>query len=227
MKLSFFLLHVAFSLSFANLSLINYTISRRGGSFPAPDTANLTYLLEQLQIVESRFHQTTRSFLENKVVRKPGHFQGTQGSTVLLGEVGRGGNWFADLQIGEPVQQVDMDLDMLTVDWHIISTSSRIGSFYLDFNSKTYGLETFQVSNDILIHPSGLRKTLAVSYLSRTHGCHPFAHDRAINTNIICALQTSETVDASSAAIRSILRPCTFSIIEPDKIALFSISTSR
>ncbi len=159
-------------------------------------------------------------------MRKPKNVQGTQGSTVLLGEIGREGNWFADLQIGEPVQQVDMDLDMLTVDWHIISTSSRSGSFYLDFNSKTYGLETFQVSNDILIHASGHRKALGISHLSRTHGCYPLAHNRAINTNIICALQTSQTVDASSVAIRSILRPCAFSIAEPDKIALLAISAS-
>lgn len=121
---------------------IHYTISRRSGSFPAPDTANLTYLLEELKVVETRFNATTRDFNGNMVVRKPKRIRGTQGNTILLGEVGREGNWFADLKMGEPAQTVDMDLDMLTADWWVLSTSSSKGSWFLDFNSKTYGLFT-------------------------------------------------------------------------------------
>ncbi|KAH9220100.1 aspartic peptidase domain-containing protein [Leptodontidium sp. 2 PMI_412] len=117
---------------------IHYTISRRSGSFPAPDTANLTYLLEELKVVETRFNATTRDFNGNMVVRKPKRIRGTQGNTILLGEVGREGNWFADLKMGEPAQTVDMDLDMLTADWWVLSTSSSKGSWFLDFNSKTY-----------------------------------------------------------------------------------------
>jgi hypothetical protein len=90
-------------------------------------------------VVEFRFNATTRDFVGNKVVHKPKRLRGTQASSTLLGDVGREGNWFASLNIGEPVQQVDMDLDMLTADWWIFSTSSGKGSFYLDFNSKTYG----------------------------------------------------------------------------------------
>jgi hypothetical protein len=37
------------------------------------------------------------------------------------------------------VQTVDMDLDMLTADWWILSTRSGTGSFFLDFNSQTFG----------------------------------------------------------------------------------------
>ncbi|KAE8448616.1 hypothetical protein EG329_009041 [Mollisiaceae sp. DMI_Dod_QoI] len=122
----------------AALPPIHYTISRRGGSFPAPDAVNLTYLLEQVTIVEDRFGATTRAFQGNKVVRKPKRLHGTQAGTALLGEAGREGNWYASLHIGEPIQEVDMDLDMLTVDWWILSTSSDKGSFFLDFNSKTY-----------------------------------------------------------------------------------------
>jgi hypothetical protein len=118
---------------------IRYPIFRRGGSFPAPDIANLIYLLEQLQDVEKRFDTTTRDFSGNKVVRKPKRLHGTQAGTILLGEVAREGNWFASLHIGEPAQEVDMDLDMLTADWFILSTSSNKGSFYLDFHSKSYG----------------------------------------------------------------------------------------
>ncbi|KAK0120895.1 hypothetical protein ONS96_011093 [Cadophora gregata f. sp. sojae] len=117
---------------------IHYTISRRSGSFPAPDTANLTHLLQELKVVETRFNATTRDFNGNKVVRKPRRVHGTQASTILLGEVGREGNWFATLRMGEPVQTVDMDLDMLTADFWVLSTSSSKGSWFLDFNSKTY-----------------------------------------------------------------------------------------
>ncbi|TVY42739.1 Aspartic protease [Lachnellula occidentalis] len=119
------------------LEPIHYPISRRGGSFPTADTANLTYLLEQLQIIETRFTATTREFSGNQVVRKPKRKHGTQANTILLGEVGREGNWFANLRIGDPPQNVDMDLDMLTADWWISSTSSDKGSYFLDFNSKT------------------------------------------------------------------------------------------
>jgi hypothetical protein len=131
------------SLAAPNLPPIHYTIARRGGSFPASDNANLTYLLDQLQVVESRFNATTRDFVGNKVVRKPRRLHGTQASSTLLGDVGREGNWFASLHIGDPIQEVDMDLDMLTADWYIFSTSSGTGSFYLDFNSKTYGEPIF------------------------------------------------------------------------------------
>lgn len=128
----------------STLPPIQYTITRRGGSLPSPDTADLEYLVQQLQIIEARFNathlETTSSSSSNqKPVRKPTRVHGTQGGTVLLGEVGREGNWFASLHIGEPVQTVDMDLDMLTTDWWIFSTQSDRGSYYLDFNSKTYG----------------------------------------------------------------------------------------
>jgi len=134
-----FALCILGSLASEHLPPIHYTISRRGGSFAAPDIANLTYLLEQLEAVELRYNATRRDFIGNKVVRKPKRQHGTQASSILLGEVGREGNWFASLRIGEPVQEVDMDLDMLTADWWILSTSNEKGSFYLDFNSKTYG----------------------------------------------------------------------------------------
>lgn len=134
-----FTLFILGSLAIEHLPPIHYTTSRRGGSFPAPDIANLTFLLEELQVVEQRFNATTRDFTGNKVVRKPRRLHGTQASSTLLGDVGREGNWFASLHIGDPVQEVDMDLDMLTADWWILSTSSGTGSFYLDFNSKTYG----------------------------------------------------------------------------------------
>lgn len=121
------------------LSSIHYTISRRSGSFPAPDTANLTYLLEELSAVEGRYNATTREFNGNAVVRMPKRLRGTQANTILLGDVGRQGNWFADLRLGEPEQTVNADLDMLTADWYVFSTHGEKGSWFLDFHSKSYG----------------------------------------------------------------------------------------
>ena len=128
----------------AALPPIHYTISRRGGSFPTADTANLTFLSEQLRIIETRLTATTRNFNGNQVVRKPKHKHGTQANSILLGEVGRDGNWFANLRLGDPPQNVDMDLDMITADWWLFSTNSNKGSFFLDFNSKSYGTQPLQ-----------------------------------------------------------------------------------
>ncbi|PBP28196.1 hypothetical protein BUE80_DR000861 [Diplocarpon rosae] len=154
----------------STLPLVFYTVSRRSGSFPAPETANLTYLLGELKAVEGRFNATTRGFTGNKVVRKPKRIRGTQASSILLGEVGRDGNWFADLKMGEPAQTVDMDLDMLTADWWVMSTSSSKGSWFLDFNSKTYvdpespiAFPTCREPTDI-VHLPNLGRTALISF---------------------------------------------------------------
>ncbi|CAG8957763.1 hypothetical protein HYFRA_00000101 [Hymenoscyphus fraxineus] len=154
----------------AHLSPIHYTISRRGGSFHIPGVANLTSLLEELQKIEARFAATTRAFEGNTVVRKPRHLHGTQASTVLLGEVGREGNWFATLELGEPAQRVQMDLDMLTKDFYVKSTQSSLGSFFLDFMSKTYKdseqplpFPTCRQPTDIL-HLNTIERMIPVSF---------------------------------------------------------------
>ncbi|KAF8858327.1 acid protease [Acephala macrosclerotiorum] len=172
----------------AELPPIHYAISRRGGSFPAPDTANLTYLLEQIKIVEQRFSATTRTFSGNKVVRKPKYLHGTQAEATLLelflsrastsktkGSILTPilwdlGNWFASLHIGDPTQEVDMDLDMVTADFWILSTSSDKGSFFLDFNSKSYvdsekslTFPTCRMPKD-LIHLPTIHRSVAISF---------------------------------------------------------------
>ncbi|CAL3967170.1 unnamed protein product [Diplocarpon coronariae] len=154
----------------STLPPVFYTVSRRSGCFPAPHTANLTYLLRELEAVEGRFSATTRDFNGNKVVRRPRRSRGTQASSILLGEVGREGNWFADLKIGEPAQTVDMDLDMLTADWWVMSTSSSKGSWFLDFNSKTYvdseapiAFPTCREPMDV-VHLPTLHRTVQISF---------------------------------------------------------------
>jgi hypothetical protein len=127
-----------FALTSAHLAPIHYTIARRGGGLAITDTANLSVLLDHLQDIESRFSATTRQLEKNTVVRKAKRRYDTEAGSALLGEVGRVGNWFATIELGEPAQHVRMDLDMLTADWWVQSTNSDLGSFFLDFNSKTY-----------------------------------------------------------------------------------------
>lgn len=148
----------------ATLPPIHYTIARRGGSFPAPDTANLTFLQSVLADTHARFTNSERVLKDNKVVRVPRRWHdgqitnttniplqsrsdahsrsGThlQPGTTLLGEVGSPGSWFASLKIGEPSQNVDMDLNMLTADFVVVSTPSGKGSFYLEERSGTYSV---------------------------------------------------------------------------------------
>ncbi|QSZ34321.1 hypothetical protein DSL72_005912 [Monilinia vaccinii-corymbosi] len=143
----------------ASIPPIHYTVTRRDGSFPAPDTANLTFLQSTLAKINARFTNTERVLKDNNVVRIPRRWHegqitnfsniqprsGThiQPGTTLLGEVGNPGSWFMSLKIGEPSQNIDLDLNMLTSDFAVITTPSGKGSFYLEERSRTYS-----VSND-------------------------------------------------------------------------------
>ena len=46
---------------------------------------------------------------------------------------------YAKIGIGEPEQSVEIDLDMLSSDFYVLTTTSRKGSKYDDIFSKTYG----------------------------------------------------------------------------------------
>jgi hypothetical protein len=199
------------------LPSIHYTISRRGGSFPTADTANLTYLLEHLKIIETRFTATTRDFNGNQVIRKPKHKHGTQANTILLGEVGREGNWFANLHLGDPPQNVDMDLDMLTADWWIFSTSSDKGSF-LDFKSKSYGTQPLlnMFAGLVLIKiNSRFRVTTALSYLPCPYRYPPSPYDQTISTHHLRKLQTGSTMATNPSSFWSIPWSGALNISEP------------
>jgi hypothetical protein len=52
--------------------------------------------------------------------------------------------------MGDPAQQIDLDLDMLTSDWFVFSSTSPKGSFFLDCSSKTYGKISY-VCDDYMI----------------------------------------------------------------------------
>lgn len=119
---------------------VHYVIERRAGAFAPNWTSNLPHLAEQLKIAEARFNFTRREVKGNKIVRVPKEKNLGGGVTgKLLGEYGRDGNWYARMKIGTPPQKIQLDLDMLTRDFSVTTTSSALGSRFEDFFSKTYG----------------------------------------------------------------------------------------
>ncbi|MCJ1400086.1 hypothetical protein MMC11_003289 [Xylographa trunciseda] len=128
--------------SLDDVPVLHLTISRRGGPFenfaPGVEIANLTHLAEELTKVEERFNLTRREVKGNKLVRKA-KVKGIGGNEVgvLMGEVAGVGNWYAKMSIGEPPQEIDVDLNMLTSDFFVLTTTSRIGSKYDDYFSTT------------------------------------------------------------------------------------------
>lgn len=120
---------------------IQYAISRRAGSFPSPDVADLPYLLQHLKATESRFSTTTIHLTsDGNSVRTQKKQHGGQVEIMVPGSsrIGGEGNWFTTFHMGQPVQGFDMDLDMLTGDFLVWSTTSHKGSWFLDFKSSTY-----------------------------------------------------------------------------------------
>ncbi|MCJ1245744.1 hypothetical protein MMC30_002948 [Trapelia coarctata] len=128
--------------SLDEVPVIHFTISRRGGVFesfaPGGETANLTYLAEELEKAEQRFNLTRREVKGNKLVRKA-KVKGIGGNEVgkLMSSVADDGRWFAKVEIGEPPQEIELDLDMLTSDFYILTTTSSKGTKYDDYFSKS------------------------------------------------------------------------------------------
>ena len=149
--------------------VLHFTISRRGGAFesfaPGGEIANLIYLAEELEKVERSFNLTRREVKGNKLVRKA-KAKGIGGNEVgkLMGDVAASGRWrvvlpqskvidvlgvykahdviisrFAKVGIGEPPQEIEIDLDMLASDFYVLTTTSGIGSKYEDYFSKSNG----------------------------------------------------------------------------------------
>lgn len=47
------------------------------------------------------------------------------------------------VKIGDPPQEIEMDLNMLVSDFYVVTTTSRSGSKYDDFFSKSSGPSAF------------------------------------------------------------------------------------
>lgn len=146
--------------------VLHFTLARRGGKFAATewtkDYVNFTYLTQELEKIENRFNLTQRVVKGNKLVRKA-KIDGAKGSDegALMGKIADDGLWlvscflldgpsdpslrscanqrsrYAKIKIGEPPQEVEMDLNMLTADFYVVLTTSSIGSKYDDLFSQT------------------------------------------------------------------------------------------
>ncbi|KAI9894050.1 MAG: hypothetical protein M1814_004820 [Vezdaea aestivalis] len=124
----------------AETPVLHFPISRRFGPFPTTQSVNLTYLLQELALAESRFNLTRREIKGNKVVRKakPNGKGGADVEGGLIGCIGRNGSWFTKLKLAQPEQTVELDLDMLSSDLVISTTTSKLGSPFVDFVSQSY-----------------------------------------------------------------------------------------
>ena len=49
----------------------------------------------------------------------------------------------AMVKIGDPPQEIEMDLNMLVSDFYVVTTTSRSGSKYDDYFSKSSGVSIF------------------------------------------------------------------------------------
>lgn len=153
--------------SLDSATVLHFTLARRGGSFTAnewpQDYVNLTYLSQELQKTEDRFNLTRRVVKGNRLVRKAKLGGSTsQDEGTLMGKVADDGLWFvypcqsmalrrrlpvlilvwcryAKITIGQPPQEIEMDLNMLATDFHVTITTSRKGSRYDDLFSQTGG----------------------------------------------------------------------------------------
>lgn len=47
------------------------------------------------------------------------------------------------VKIGDPPQEIEMDLNMLVSDFYVVTTTSRSGSKYDDYFSKSSGVSIF------------------------------------------------------------------------------------
>ncbi|MCJ1313469.1 hypothetical protein MMC25_007147 [Agyrium rufum] len=144
----------------SNDHVIHLTLERRGGPFrpfTGDDTiANLTRLQQELRRTEERFTRTKREVKGNKLVRKADQARlggeiGYPGEDELMAEVQRDGTWFTKIFVGDSPQETELDVDLLTADFFVLSTSSQRGSYFEDYFSKTYpSLATLGLSGSIL-----------------------------------------------------------------------------
>ncbi|KAI9831790.1 MAG: hypothetical protein M1819_004687 [Sarea resinae] len=154
--------------------VFHFTIHRRGGAFPTEDVADLAFLTQEVAAAEARFNLTIREFKGNKVIRKARIREDSSDHGPLMGDVGQHGRWFAKLKLGDPPQETEVDLDMLTSDLFVFTTTSNKGSRFDDLWSQSYTKPTKHphpscgIATDIL----ELRKTNVSVPISFAH-CKP------------------------------------------------------
>ncbi|KAG8526513.1 uncharacterized protein KY384_008713 [Bacidia gigantensis] len=123
--------------------VLHFTLNRRGGPFSptnsSSDIVDLSYLQKELEKVKSRFSLTKREVKGNRLVRKAKtNAAGGREDGALMGQVAENGTWHAMFSIGDPSQVIEVDLNMLVSDFYVITTTSKGGSMFEDFFSKSY-----------------------------------------------------------------------------------------
>ncbi|KIW14627.1 hypothetical protein PV08_07411 [Exophiala spinifera] len=118
---------------------LHLPLYRRGGRLSRHETANLTRLAAIVSEVEARYARCQREVGNNRVVRRWRPYEGKdENDPQLIDVAGHQDRWYAELQVGDPPQVLEVDIDMLSPDFYTIMTSSGTGSKYDTFTSGSY-----------------------------------------------------------------------------------------
>ncbi|KAK9360316.1 aspartic peptidase domain-containing protein [Lipomyces starkeyi] len=120
-------------------------INRRGGRVYNPESvADLARFNAVLQSCLERYSRTKRELQGNRVVRR------TLPLPDKLAPIGEDGSWYADVELGNPGQKVQFDIDMTSSDFWVESTTSVHGTRFEASNSQSYFSEYKFVFRDCI-----------------------------------------------------------------------------
>ncbi|OAP55639.1 hypothetical protein AYL99_09791 [Fonsecaea erecta] len=112
-------------------SVIHLPLYRRGGRFSCHEFANLTHLSAALHSAEAEYGRSYRVIEGDRLVRKwDVRALRDANDPDVVGVVGGMNRWYTMLEVGEPRQRLEVDVDMLRPDFYTITTASHGGSRY-------------------------------------------------------------------------------------------------
>lgn len=105
------------------------------------------------------------------------------------------GHRYAKVSIGDPPQEIEMDLNMLVSDFYVVTTSSRVGSRFDEFFSKSYGeplLSSALAAKDsqLIDFCSSAQQQAPLSHVRASYRCFSSSHYRQNYDIGFHALQT-------------------------------------
>ncbi|KAK5045926.1 hypothetical protein LTR84_008712 [Exophiala bonariae] len=119
---------------------IHLPLTRRGNRFSRRETANLTYLADILQAVEAKYASSYREVDGNRLVRRWRlKDNDDENDPHLIDVAGHPNRWYTHLKVGEPPQDLEVELDMLSPDFYTVVTTSERGSAYNASGSRSHG----------------------------------------------------------------------------------------
>ncbi|KAK5099649.1 hypothetical protein LTR24_001308 [Lithohypha guttulata] len=139
--------------TFAENTGVHLPLYRRGGRLARHELANVTALSRILCRVEDRYARTYTDVDGNRVVRR-WHDGPDSADDFMLDGAGRDGSWYTKLQVGQPPQTLEVDIDMLSPEFYTIMTQSDQGSKYDTFFSTTHVCKPPKYTHQTL-NPSG------------------------------------------------------------------------